>query len=179
MPTFRTGTESQQNQIRLKNLLRGAEEKVLAAGLRPQEVKEFLEPALTLTTNVLFWRRQSDGLAVFRSRDLFRTFTLPEVFDEALTVAERFHVRPLLPLLQEDRRFYILALSQKELRLLEGTCQNVREIEIESVPRASPRRCSTTSLKSRSASAPARPAGAAWRWFPDTEGSPKTRRRTY
>jgi len=136
MPTFRTGTESQQNQIRLKNLLRGAEEKVLAAGLRPQEVKEFLEPALTLTTNVLFWRRQSDGLALFRSRDLFRTFTLPEVFDEALTVAERFHVRPLLPLLQADRRFYILALSQKELRLLEGTCQNVREIEIESVPKS-------------------------------------------
>ncbi|MCE5283737.1 MAG: hypothetical protein LLG93_16730 [Deltaproteobacteria bacterium] len=136
MPTFRTGTESQQNQIRLKNLLRGAEEKVLAAGLRPQEVKEFLEPALTLTTNVLFWRRQSDGLALFRSRDRFRTFTLPEVFDEALTVGERFHVRPLLPLLQEDRRFYILALSQKELRLLEGTCQNVREIEIESVPKS-------------------------------------------
>ncbi len=136
MPTFRTGTESQQNQIRLKNLLRGAEEKVLAAGLRPQEVKEFLEPALTLTTNVLFWRRQSDGLALFRSRDLFRTFTLPEVFDEALTVGERFHVRPLLPLLQEDRRFYILALSQKELRLLEGTRQNVREIEIESVPKS-------------------------------------------
>jgi hypothetical protein len=43
MTTFRTGTESQQNQIRLKNLLRGAEDKVLAAGLRPQEVKEFLE----------------------------------------------------------------------------------------------------------------------------------------
>ena len=30
MPTFRTGAESQQNQIRLRNLLRKAEEKLLA-----------------------------------------------------------------------------------------------------------------------------------------------------
>ncbi len=68
MPTFRTGAESQQNQIRFRNLLRSAEEKLLAGGLRPQEIKELLEPAQALPGNVLFWRRQSDGLALFLSR---------------------------------------------------------------------------------------------------------------
>ncbi|PIV00597.1 MAG: hypothetical protein COS57_15555, partial [Syntrophobacterales bacterium CG03_land_8_20_14_0_80_58_14] len=134
MPTFRTGAESQQNQIRLRNLLRSAEEKLLAGGLRPQEIKTLLEPAQALPGNVLFRRRQSDGLALFISADLFRCFCLPETFGELIIVADHFHVKPLLPLLGSDNRFYILALSQKEVRLLEGTGKNIREIELESVP---------------------------------------------
>jgi hypothetical protein len=134
MPTFRTGAESQQNQIRFRNLLRMAEEKLLAGGLRPQEIKTLLEPAQALLGNVLFWRKQSDGLALFLSTDFFRSFSLPETFAELITVADYFHIKPLLPLLGGDKRFYILALSQKEIRLLEGTRQNIQEIELESVP---------------------------------------------
>jgi hypothetical protein len=136
MPTFRTGVESQQNQIRFRNLLRSAEEKLLAAGLRSQEVKELLEPAQALPGNVLFWRRQSDGLALFLSTDLFRYFCLPEAFQELIVVADHFHIRPLLPVLSGDKRFYILALSQKEVRLLEGTRRTVQEIELEGVPKS-------------------------------------------
>jgi hypothetical protein len=136
MPTFRTGTESQQNQIRFRNLLRKAEEKLLAGGLRPQEIKKLMEPAQALPGNVLFWRRQSDGLALFISADLFRCFCLPEAFSELIVAADYFHVKPLLPLLSGDKRFYILALSQKEVRLLEGTERNIREIELESVPKS-------------------------------------------
>ncbi len=135
MPTFRTGAESQQNQIRLRNLLRKAEEKLLAGGLRPQEIKTLMEPAQALPGNVLFWRKQSDGLALFLSADFFRSFCLPEAFVEQITVADRFQIKPLLPLLGGDKRFHILALSQNEIRLLEGTVRNVREIELESVPK--------------------------------------------
>ncbi len=133
MPTFRTGQESQQNPIRFRNLLRTAEEKLLAGGLRPQEIRELLEPAQALPGNVLFWRRQSDGLALFLSADLFRCFRLPVAFDELIVVAERFHIKPLLPVLGGEGRFHILALSQKEVRLFEGTRQSVREIELDSL----------------------------------------------
>jgi hypothetical protein len=136
MPTFRTGAESQQNQIRFRNLLRSAEEKLLAGGMRSQEAKELLEPAQALPGNVLFWRRQSDGLALFLSKELFRCFCLPETFEELIVVADRFHIKPLLPLLNGDGRFYILALSQKKVKLLEGTGQNVREIELDSLPKS-------------------------------------------
>jgi hypothetical protein len=135
MPTFRTGTESQQNQIRLRNLLRQAEEKLQARGLRPQEIRELLEPAQALTGNILFWKRQSDGLALFLARGLFRCFCLPAAFEERLTVAGRFHIQPLLPLLSGDRRFYILALSQKEVRIYEGTPQDLRAVELETLPK--------------------------------------------
>ncbi|MHB8771716.1 MAG: baeRF3 domain-containing protein [Syntrophales bacterium] len=136
MPTYRTGAESQQNPIRFKNLLRTAEEKLLAGGLRPQESKALLESAQALPGNVLFWRRQSDGLALFLSSDLFRSYCLPEPFAELVVVADTFHIKPLLPVLGGDSRFYILALSQKEIRLLEGTGNSVQAIELETLPKS-------------------------------------------
>ena len=137
LPTFRTGAESQQNQIRLRNLLRSAEESLLACGMRPQEIRNLMEPAQSLAGNVPFWRRQSDGLALFLSADTFRYFCLPEAFDElVVAVPGRFHVKPLLPLLGGGKRFYVLTLSQKEVRLLEGTGQSVRELELDKVPKS-------------------------------------------
>ena len=78
MPTFRTGAEIQQNQIRLRNLLRTADERLLGNGLRPGEIKSLLEPAQALTGNLLFWKGQSDGLALFLAADFFRFFSLPD-----------------------------------------------------------------------------------------------------
>lgn len=136
MPTFRAGLEIQQNQIRLRNLLRTAEEKLHLAGLRPPEIKSLLEPAQALTGNVLFWKRQSDGLALFLGADFFRFFCLPESFEELVAIGDRFHIKPLLPVLSGDKRFYILTLSQKEIRLLEGTEQHIQALELENIPRS-------------------------------------------
>jgi hypothetical protein len=44
-------------------------------------------------------------------------------------VSERFHVKPLLPLLSGDGRFYVLALSQNEIRLLQGTRYSVEQVD--------------------------------------------------
>jgi hypothetical protein len=135
MPTFRTGIESQQNQIRLKNLLKEVEEKLTASGLRAQEVGALLEPVSGLVNNILFWRRQSDGLAIFISADLFRYYRLPAVFDELIVLTDRFHVKPLLHLLGSEVPFYVLTLSQNQVRILEGTKQSIRELDLESIPK--------------------------------------------
>ena len=42
-------------------------------------------------------------------------------FDELMVVAPGFHVMPLLALLTGDGLFYVLALSQNQVRLLAGT----------------------------------------------------------
>jgi hypothetical protein len=51
-----------------------------------------------------------------------------------VVVADRFHVKPLLPLLTSDGTFHVLAISQNQLRLLEGTRHAVDEIDLENVP---------------------------------------------
>lgn len=134
MPTHRTGAEIQQDPIRLKNLLREAEEALITMGLRSPEAGELLEPAQELLGDYEFWQHQSDGLAIFLSSQLFRAYRLPFEFDELVVVTDRFHVKPLLPLLSGDGRFYVLALSQNEVRLLQGTRYSVGEVDLEDVP---------------------------------------------
>ncbi|MBN1382107.1 MAG: hypothetical protein JXA41_10555 [Deltaproteobacteria bacterium] len=135
MPTYRTGAEIQQNQIRLRNLLKQVESKLEAAGVRTQEIEKFLEPASALINNILFWRRQSDGLALFIAADLFRCYRLPADFDEVMVITDRFHIKPLLHLLVSKVPFYILALSQNDVKIYEGTKRSFRELEMESIPK--------------------------------------------
>jgi hypothetical protein len=136
MPAYRAGAEIQQNQIRFRNLLREAEEKLIANGHRAPEAKALLEPAQGLSGNIPFWRQQSGGLAIFISSDVFRHYGLPINFEELIVVADRFHVKPLLPALSGDGHYYILTLSQKGSRIFEGTKQNIREIELGTIPKS-------------------------------------------
>jgi hypothetical protein len=137
MPTLRGGVQSQQNPIRFKNMLREAEERLVAAGLRPPEAKDLLEPAQKLLQDGPFWR-QSNGIALFLSPKTYRYYRLPFDFEELLVVADRFNVKPLLRLPASAERFYILALSQNKVRLLEGANRKISEIdlEIEDIPKS-------------------------------------------
>jgi len=51
-------------------------------------------------------------------------------------ISNRFHLKPLLPFFASDGHFYILALSQNQIRLLEGTRHTVDEIDLESMPQS-------------------------------------------
>jgi hypothetical protein len=133
MPTHRAGREMEQDPIRFKNLLRAVEDRLMAQGLRALEVQEILKAPRRLLADRSFWQRQSDGLAVFFSADTFHFFRLPLALKELVVVANRFHVKPLLPILASDGIFYILALSQKQVRLLEGTRHTVDEVNLEGV----------------------------------------------
>ncbi|MBW2599302.1 MAG: hypothetical protein JRC60_04275 [Deltaproteobacteria bacterium] len=134
MPTIRKGSEVQQNQIRYKNLLRDAEDRLLSSELRPSEIKDILAPAQEMSGNIPFWQNQSDGLALFLSPDLFRYYRLPQSFEELVVTTDRFHIKPLIPVLASDTEFYILAISQKNVRLLRCSLQHVEEMDLKDLP---------------------------------------------
>jgi hypothetical protein len=134
LPTHRAGPEIQQDSIRLKNLVKQAERQLLADGSRGADARELLAPVTELLDDSAFWRHQGDGLAIFRSEDLFRVYRLPINVQEFVAVSHRFYVKPLLPLLMNNARFYVLALSQKAVRLLECTREQDQEIELAGVP---------------------------------------------
>lgn len=136
MPTHRMFPETKQDPIRFKNLIREAEERLKTAGLRSPDAKKLLKPAKRLIKDGLFWQYQAEGLATFISSDLFYHHRLPLKFDELLVVTDRFHIKPLLPLFSYEGRFYILALSQNEVRFFQCTRHSVEEVELENVPRS-------------------------------------------
>ena len=134
MPTNRVPAEGRQDLIRFKNMVRESEEWLIRWGLRPPEAKEYLAPLLKLSDDVGFWQYRGDGLALFRSQKMLRHYRLPVRFDELLVVANRFHLKPLIPLLTEDSNFYVLALSQNEIRLIQGNRCSAWEVELENIP---------------------------------------------
>lgn len=117
----------------MKNLLRQAEDMLVTNGMRSPEAKALLEPAEKLLSRILFWRGQQDGLAVFLSPGFERFYSLPIDFPELVIVGERFHLKPLLSLLGGGE-FYILALSQNQVRLLQASPFSVSEVEVEGLP---------------------------------------------
>jgi hypothetical protein len=70
------------------------------------------------------------ALAVYCAPEFCRVFHLRRSVQESITVANHFLIKPLIPALQEDRPFYVLALSQKHIRLLRCTDESSEEVEI-------------------------------------------------
>ncbi|CEJ44690.1 baeRF3 domain-containing protein [Umezakia ovalisporum] len=135
IPMQKAGPEIRQNPIRFKNLIREAEQRLDAMGMRHTEAVEFLKPAKELDTTD-FWENQNKGLAIFISPQMFRYYRLPMEFQELVFVSNRFHVKPLLHLINSDGKFYLLALSQKDIRFFQGTGYSLDEVEVENMPRS-------------------------------------------
>lgn len=136
MPMVRAGADVQGNTTRLKNALTETEEKLQAWGWRQSKIDDLLAEPRKLLAESPFWREQLDGLAIFLSPEFYRLYRLPVEFEPLTLVAERFHIKPLLPLFTDDGRFYVLALSQKQVRLFQGTRLAVDEVELEDTPRS-------------------------------------------
>jgi hypothetical protein len=134
LPTHRGGVETTQDPVRLKNLLRQAEEQLGHASLRTVEARELLEPARRLLDDYDFWQHQSDGLALYVAPGRFQSYRVPMSLAERVVVGEHFSLKPLLPLLTGNFRFYILALSQNHVRLLSCTPFRVEEVSLDGMP---------------------------------------------
>lgn len=133
MPTHRSGPEVQQDPIRFKNLIKTAAEEV-SRHMRQPEVERLLSQANALLGDSAFWRESEDGLAVFISDGSFTALRVGVALPEFVSVGERFAIRPLLPALGTRERYFLLALSKKRVRLLEGDADGVRELDMTGVP---------------------------------------------
>lgn len=130
LPTHRAGQETQQDPIRFKNLLREAELRLLDSGMGPREVSTLLQPAQALLEEGFFWQHLREGLAVFIAPDDFHVYHVPFKLEELVIIASSYYVAPVLPLFTNNGHYYILAISQDEVRLFEGTRDTVGQIDI-------------------------------------------------
>ena len=135
LPTSLGGLESQQDELRLRHQIWDTENRLLLENLRSTEIEKLLEPLHALLEDGGFWLHTIDGLAIFRTPEMFHCYRLPYSFKEQVVVSDHFYLKPLLPFLATGGHFYILALSQNVIRLLEGTRFDIQELELpETVP---------------------------------------------
>jgi len=125
-------TAPNQQGLKLNHL----EWKELIASLEAKLGDE-AEKARTLLKSVENIEELADGapewgksIAVLRSQDLLRLVYLHEEVQPRAEFGPCFYVRPLLPELTKPSVFYVLALSQKNVRLLRCTLDSSEEVPI-------------------------------------------------
>ncbi|PRY70616.1 hypothetical protein B0I08_101753 [Glaciihabitans tibetensis] len=122
LPTHPASSDSRQDPIRLKNLTARARDILVASGLERSRAESILEPAIALVEDHRFWQELDEGLALFLSGDgRQHRFTVPIELPEDVVVASRFHISPLLPLLEGDGSFYVLTVTADRVCLYTGT----------------------------------------------------------
>lgn len=134
LPTYRAGREVRQNATRFKNLIKQAQARLAAADLGDGPLAKQLTQVAELEGDDKWWQHQSDGLAMFIGNDETKKYRLPLSFQEMVTVVPRAYVRPVMRLLQADGQFYILAVSQNDVRLFSGSQLSVDELSPSELP---------------------------------------------
>lgn len=134
MPTHQKGMEIEQDPIRFKNLIKQAKNDLDEKGYSDKEKENLLKPADEFLNDTYFWRYMSDGLAVFIGPDTFNFYRAPLQFDEQVYISEHFNIKPLIPLLSGDIRFYVLALNLKHVKLYRASRFNMQASETDAIP---------------------------------------------
>lgn len=133
MPTQRISTESEADRLRWKNLIAGVEAKLLTSMRRP-DVETLLKPARDLLNDSMEWNYMSDGLVMFLNADGHESYRVPAPVNTLAAVGDRFVLGPLIRLVSGDEHFFMLALSQRKIRLLEGSRNTVEDIQLADIP---------------------------------------------
>ncbi|MDW3651871.1 MAG: hypothetical protein R8P61_32645 [Bacteroidia bacterium] len=95
------------------------------------EAQKFLKEAYTYLKNDEFWLHLSDMLVLFISEDCFEVYTLPIKRKPLTYVGPQFYLSPLISLLNKEKKFFILSLSQGGSKFFEAGPHHITPIMID------------------------------------------------
>jgi len=128
-------TDTQENRIRLKNLMFDAEKKLLALEMTPPNITRMLLPIEMILNSQGFWEDRREGFAAFFTKDSFVWHSMRYKFDELAVVTDRFHLKPLLRNASRIKRFHLLTLSQNQIKFYEVNDDEINEVLLKEMPK--------------------------------------------
>jgi hypothetical protein len=114
-------------RLHLRTALQEAEQKLQNYKIEAGTIQKMLEPLRAWADDPDEIAGRGASLLILRTPESLQVFSLPRAAQEICAVGDRFYITPVLKLLQEEREFYILALSQKHVRLLRCTDHSSEE----------------------------------------------------
>jgi hypothetical protein len=132
-PTHRRHPENQQDPIRYRNLLVEIETS-LQENYPTRQVRTLMERLRSLARDDRFWNHRTEGLAIFGSPERFDLYELQRPVPELVFVADSFHTKPLIRILQSADRYQILCLNRREAKLYEGNRDALDQVELTEFP---------------------------------------------
>lgn len=135
VPTTPITTDVEQSRISYGNLVKKAVSQLEAAGFDKRRLLLLKEKFSDLAGDVDFWNHQASSLAVFATPDTLRTYRLANKLADIAEVSDRFHIKPLLRAVTFPHAAYVLALSEKDARLVEISADlPARVVEVPGMP---------------------------------------------
>ena len=131
-PTHRHHPDNQQDLIRFRNLVKALEQS-LRKEYSARDASPLLEPFHKLAADSAFWNCTLNGLAVLGSAGFFRTYRLQRPVPELAIVANSFHLKPLVRILQSADGYQILGISRQKIRFFEGNRDALDEVDLDPV----------------------------------------------
>ncbi|MFO0866292.1 MAG: hypothetical protein U0744_16870 [Gemmataceae bacterium] len=122
-------------RIRWKNQVNEAIRRWEGQSRGEEGMKTFFDPLVALQEDIAFWRGAGSALAAYRTPHSFDMYRVPMDVEEATFLGDRFCVKPLLPFITGDGGFYILALSQNNVRLWRATRWTISPVEVAGMPK--------------------------------------------
>ncbi len=118
---------AKQNELHWREMLRSLDPLAGQYGAKGRELLESIGNWDAVAQNQ---DPQSRSVAVFRSPETFQVTWLDSETKDRATIGPHFYIRPLLANLTRNRSFYLLALSQKDVRLLHCTSRSAEEVAL-------------------------------------------------
>jgi hypothetical protein len=140
LPVDRTDAPGGINGRRLREALDEVRQRA-QAGLEEFYGKDHMQPALERLEQAMkddtLLDGDRDALAFFISPDHAHVIEIREPVRPSTTIAETFHVKPLIRALQQSQRFRVLCVALHGVRLFEGDARALREVNLHrAVPRS-------------------------------------------
>lgn len=137
LPTALEIEERRQNEIRLRNLLKDARTRLEALGMAATDAELLTQAVGNASLDREMWKEHGRGFAVFAGRQFLEHVALPFPVRELAVANFRFHLKPLIEALSRRRKFWLLALSQNDVRLYRGDEDSLAEVDAgNDVPRS-------------------------------------------
>lgn len=126
-PTHDSGAEAEGDPIWLKTGLQQAEKRLRGLDIESGQVERVLEPGREFHRGLTPNDYGAGTLAIFLADGFRQILHTPVQTEGNVYVSDRFHLKPLLPVLTDNAHFYVLGVSQHHVRLL--SCTRYAQLE--------------------------------------------------
>ncbi|MCS6818972.1 MAG: hypothetical protein NZ522_03405, partial [Chitinophagales bacterium] len=118
MNTHRTHPENKQDEIRLKNLIKEAEERLLQYE-KKRDVSPIIKNLHQLEKEIDH-QYNLESIVLFANEEIAEYVRLPISVQERIIIDKTFATRDLLRALRQETHYYVLLLSRQKIRLMEA-----------------------------------------------------------
>jgi hypothetical protein len=126
LPTHRTFPDNRQDQIRVKNLVKQATDR-LDREFSKREIAPLIARLDDLASHIDY-QHTLDGLVLAVNAEMAHEYVLPFALAERVVVDDNFFTRDLVRAYNRTYRYWMLSLSEVATRLFAGTREHLDEV---------------------------------------------------